>query len=143
MKTLLFLLTVWGVLGLVQCKKDADVGMGLDQDIKLKLKQRVTVTASDAGVQLTLTELSDSRCPSDVNCVWGGEALAKVELRDAAGVVQNAALGCLGSGKCRDSAAVVLDAASYWLVLTAVTPYPSRTAPQPSPKMATLRLTRQ
>jgi len=24
MKTLLFLLTVWGILGLVQCKKDAD-----------------------------------------------------------------------------------------------------------------------
>jgi hypothetical protein len=143
MKTLLFLLAIWGLIGLVQCsKKDSDQVAALNQAIKLQNKQRTTVKAVGTDVQLTVISISDSRCPTDVTCVWQGEAAAEVELRDATGAVQNATL-CLGdcTGK-NDSAAVVLDAVPYWLRLTAVDPYPSSTI-KPSAQAVTLYLNRQ
>ncbi|HEX8425270.1 hypothetical protein [Hymenobacter sp.] len=141
MKTLLFLLAIWGLLGLMQCsKKDSDQVAALDQTIKLQNKQSTTVKAVGTDVQLTVTNIADSRCPSDVTCVWGGQANVNVELRDKAGTMQAADL-CLGACQ-NDSAAVVLDAVPYWLCLTAVDPYPVASAPLPI-RTATLRLTRQ
>lgn len=141
MKTLLFLLAIWGLLGLVQCsKKDSDQVAALDQTIKLQNKQSTTVKAVGTDVQLTVTKISDSRCPSDVTCVWAGQANVNVELRDQAGTLQATDL-CLGACQ-NDSATVVLDAVPYWLTLTAVDPYPVSSAPSPT-QTAALRLTRQ
>lgn len=141
MKTLLFLLAVWGLLGLMQCsKKDSDQVAALNQTIKLQNKQSTTVKAVGTDVQLTVTNIADSRCPSDVECFAAGQATVNVELRDKAGALQATDL-CLG-GCQNDSAAVVLDAVPYWLCLTAVDPYPVSSAPSPT-KTAALRLTRQ
>lgn len=142
MKTLLFLLTVWGLLGLMQCsKKDAEQ-LTLNDTIKLQSKKSTTVKAADSNVQLTVSGISDSRCPANLQCIWAGEAVVDVELRDAIGAVQNASL-CLGDcqGK-NDSATVVLNAIPHWLTLTAVEPAPSN-AGTSSPQTASLRLSRQ
>ena len=32
------------------------------------------------NIKLTITEINDSRCPSDVVCVWQGEAVVKIEV---------------------------------------------------------------
>lgn len=32
------------------------------------------------SLKITITEINDSRCPSDVVCVWQGEALVKINL---------------------------------------------------------------
>ncbi len=125
----------------MQCsKKDSDQVAELNQTIKLQNKQSTTVKAVGTDVQLTVTKISDSRCPSDVTCVWQGAATVNVELRDRAGTLQATDL-CLG-GCQNDSAAVVLDAVPYWLCLTAVDPYPLASAPSPN-QTAALRLTRQ
>ncbi|UYZ62836.1 hypothetical protein [Hymenobacter weizhouensis] len=141
MKTLLLLLGFWVLLGLVQCTKDEDPAVvKLGQKIELKKDQSVQVVTAKAPVQLTVTEITDSRCPSGVNCVAPGQADVSVELRDGAGAVQKATL-CLGSCS-NDSAAVVLDAVPYWLRLTDVNPYPSANA-RFGPQTATLYLTQQ
>ena len=31
-------------------------------------------------LEFTVTEITDSRCPSDVVCVWQGEAIVKIEI---------------------------------------------------------------
>ena len=36
--------------------------------------------SNDNTVKLTITEINDSRCPSDVVCVWQGEALVKIKV---------------------------------------------------------------
>ena len=139
MKTLLFLLGVWAMLGLMQCKKDAAALP--DQTIALQLQQRVWVSGAGAGVEVTLTRLTDSRCPTEAVCVWQGQANVEVSLRDATNRAQSVAL-CLGA--CRnDSAAVVLNTVPYWLRLTDVSPYPTLRVPPTGPSVATFRLTRQ
>ncbi|UOG74369.1 hypothetical protein MTX78_19900 [Hymenobacter tibetensis] len=142
MKTLLFLLTVWGLLGLMQCsKKDAEQ-LTLNDTIKLESKKSTTVKAADSNVQFTVSGISDSRCPANLQCIWAGEATVDVELRDAIGAVQNASL-CLGD--CRgknDSATVVLNTIPHWLTLLAVEPGPAATGTS-SAQTASLRLTRQ
>ena len=34
----------------------------------------------DNSIKLSITEINDSRCPSDVVCVWQGEAIVKIEI---------------------------------------------------------------
>ena len=124
MKTLAFLLTVWGVLGLVQCSKEDSAIRNQSQDVKLKVNESVQLSEPDNPVRLTLTKLQDARCPTKADCVWQGQAEVVAELRDAAGASQTAAL-CLGA--CRnDSVAVQLGTRTYALKLREVTPHPSR-----------------
>ena len=123
MKTLVLLLTIWGVLGLVQCSKEDSVIRSQSQDVKLKVNEAVQLREPNNPVRLTLTKLQDARCPAKAECVWQGQAEVVAELRDAAGASQTAAL-CLGA--CRnDSVAVQLGTRTYALKLQEVTPYPN------------------
>lgn len=140
MKTRLTILGLGVVLGLAQCTKEEEPTIALGQKIELQAQQSARVATASAPVQLTITKLTDSRCPVGVYCFQSGWADVEVELRDKAGAVQQAAL-CLG-GCLNDSAAVVLNAEPYWLRLTAVVPYPSATA-RLGPQTATLYLSRQ
>ena len=36
--------------------------------------------SNDNSLKLSITEINDSRCPSDVVCVWQGEAIVKIEI---------------------------------------------------------------
>lgn len=139
MKLLLFLLALWAVLGLVQCKKDTSVEP--NQEFSLAQGQSVRIGDGGSEVELAVTVLSESRCPTDVDCIWGGQANVKAELRGGSGATQNAAL-CLGVCT-NDSAAVLLNATPYWLVLKAVTPYPSLKRRLPIRPAATLLLVRR
>lgn len=136
MKPLLSLLGLCTILSLVQCKKDTAIAP--NEDFSLAVNKATQVAAEDARLEVAVTELSESRCPTDVDCTWQGQASVKVELRGGGQPVQTAAL-CLGA--CRnDTAAVVVNAVPYWLVLKAVTPYPAKNQSVLVRQMATLRL---
>lgn len=137
MKTLLVLVLFWAALGLVQCQKN-DVTPVIDGTVKLRASQSATFKTAGKSVLLRVAKLSDSRCPTNMQCIWQGQALAEVELRGATGDAQLTSL-CLGACQ-NDSAAVVIEAVPYWLVLASVDPYPSA-ATASKPSTATLRLT--
>ncbi len=61
---------------LTGCQNDAKTG----EEFSLSVGQSVEITGED--LKITFTEVSgDSRCPSDVVCVWAGEVtcLMKIE----------------------------------------------------------------
>lgn len=36
--------------------------------------------SADKSLKFTITEINDSRCPSDVVCIWQGEAIVKINV---------------------------------------------------------------
>lgn len=121
--------------GLLACRKDA---MQAGQVINLVPKQPATLALGGPGsVQATLTELSDSRCPSGLVCFAAGTIAATVELTDGH-APQTVRLG-YQKYYAADSVRVTLNQQNYWVRVLDVTPYPSsKNATQL--RVATLRL---
>lgn len=69
--------------------------VGLNQETELAPGQSV----QSGALRVTFKEVDgDSRCPADVVCVWEGDALVKVELRDQGGEPAARELHTSGSG---------------------------------------------
>lgn len=119
--------------GLLACQKEV---ASPSQTFDLPYQQPVTIAASGAA-QATLVSINDSRCPSDVVCIWGGTIAATVTLADGA-ATQTVRLG-YDRSYTRDSAQVTLHNQTYWLRLLGAQPYPS-TKNVGQPKTATFRL---
>ncbi len=56
----------------------ASGGVPLDQSFKIKVGD--TVRVADLGLQFTAVP-SDSRCPPDVNCIWVGDGVVRLEVQ--------------------------------------------------------------
>ncbi len=79
-------------------------------------------TAVDGGrLKITYTDLTDSRCPKTVVCVWAGDAAATVRL-DAAGAVATPTLHTGLEPKAATHA-------GYVVTLASVDPYPGTEPP--------------
>jgi hypothetical protein len=107
-------------------------------------KQPTTIALTPGHtVQATLTEVSDSRCPADVQCITAGYVAVGISLTD--GKMEPLALRlCLGCNarnqpNTTDSVAVTLHQKLYWMRLLAVRPAPANPSNNPAP-VATLRL---
>jgi hypothetical protein len=115
--------------------------------IELTYKQLTTIALDPAHqVQAILTEVRDSRCPADVQCIVAGYVAVAISLSDGKAGPQSLRL-CLGCNarnqpETTDSVAVVLHQKPYWLRLLAVRPAPANPSNTPPP-VATLRLRRQ
>ncbi|MBQ47648.1 MAG: hypothetical protein CMP10_09310 [Zetaproteobacteria bacterium] len=56
-----------------------------ENNIKIRtvtLEEGESVVLDNEQLQLTLTELVDSRCPADMQCIWQGEAKAKIAVSE-------------------------------------------------------------
>jgi hypothetical protein len=140
MKALLIIALLTGLSA--SCQKvpgPASPALSIGQPFSLASQQRTALPASSGGpVQLTLTEILDSRCPSGKQCIWEGYVAVTVELRDGGSTPQTARIGLSRipiPPYTRDSVAVTLNQRAYWLRLLAVSD-----APASADKMATLRL---
>lgn len=51
----------------------------LDREFKLKAGRQVTVKGTKLRIRFVAVE-NDSRCPSDVTCVWAGNAAVQLQL---------------------------------------------------------------
>ena len=80
-KTILNLNILTGILGLFlivsQPVAFGEEGLFLDFPIGLKIGETVNI---DSNLKITLLDIQDSRCPSDVVCVWEGTVSAKIQL---------------------------------------------------------------
>ncbi|MCI0558505.1 MAG: hypothetical protein MN733_08425, partial [Nitrososphaera sp.] len=104
---------------------DAPARARLGVPFQIAINETVAVAGSDISVKFyNVTE--DSRCPSDVVCVWAGQVTAMV------GVTQNSTdLGrfslTLGAGSNTSTAEQKVGA--YTIKLTQVDPYPTSSQP--------------
>lgn len=101
----------------------------LDLPIGLKIGETANI---DEDLKMTLLDVEDSRCPSDVVCVWQGMVTAKVQLQKGA---QD--LGVHGiSTETIEGDEEIFD--GYYIRLTNIDPYPVSTSPiEPSDYMLT------
>ncbi len=74
MKTVLMILSLFAVLILSGLPDESFA----DKRIKLHLGQ----TISTENLKFTLHGVDDSRCPSDVTCVWGGQVTATIQIQN-------------------------------------------------------------
>ncbi len=78
-------------------------------------------TAKQSGLKVKFIEvLEDSRCPTDVNCIWAGNAKIKIEVTNKGGGKKILELNTNSGSKG--------DQFDGWAIdLVALTPYPSTT----------------
>ena len=130
-------------LGFISCKKMDSVGV--DQQFEVQEQRTVVVALPTGKPQIRVIKISESRCPTGVQCFWAGQVTVDVALSVGSdstcvtGLYLGQGLGQGANWHNRDSAAVALAGQSYWLYLLAVNPYPSGNSP--SKKTATFRLT--
>ena len=72
------------VTTLTACATAVDTAIVAEPGQSFSLPEGKTATVNGTGVKITFTSVkTDSRCPTDVQCVWAGEA--KIELSVSAG----------------------------------------------------------
>jgi len=79
MKTLFIFLALI-TISFISCDKESfseSFSLGLENDFKIYGEYQ----SIDNSLYFTLTEINDSRCPSDVVCVWEGKADVKIEVK--------------------------------------------------------------
>lgn len=113
--TLLLLLLVSGCLGF-----GSETKVILNQPFSLKINQTAYLASEDLTIHLR--EINDSRCPSDVVCVWAGEALAKIE-------IGKGGTGALLMMRLEEHPQAVEFLDAYTMELISVDPYPSTANP--------------
>lgn len=78
MKSLNILILLFAIF-IISCEKETIYEtfiIGLDGDFKLNEEYQLT----DNPLAFSIIEINDSRCPSDVICVWQGMAELKIEV---------------------------------------------------------------
>jgi hypothetical protein len=69
------------VLLLVGCGGGAQIRAALGQEFTLAIGQTAEITGENLKIKF-LEVVEDSRCPSNVNCIWAGRVSAVVEIKD-------------------------------------------------------------
>jgi len=119
-KIIALLIIALFVLGCIQ--ENADVKGELGLPFPLKINQ--TALISPEKLMLKLADVpQDSRCPSDVVCVWAGEAT--ITLEAVKGVQLKTFNLTVGAGSQNDSA----DFAGYTITVVGLEPYPKASNP--------------
>ncbi|MEM6964422.1 MAG: hypothetical protein AAF573_06630 [Bacteroidota bacterium] len=130
------------VLLLSGCPKVTnEPGYNLGETIMLKPNQPVKIRSEN--IYLLLTEVKDSRCPKEVNCVRAGEAKVAVDfgVGDAVSALELEAKGlCFKEdGSCGEST----DAQGYKVQLYNVYPYPVESTTKEENYTAKVMVTKQ
>ena len=109
--------------------------VNIDRDFDLKPGQ----TARVDGAALTVSFIGvpeDSRCPTDVVCIWAGNGAVSLSITDDTGAKNNVVLNTTLSPRSVRSSA-------YEISLTGLKPAPKQASPIPLAEyVATLRITR-
>src|SRR5262245_64416546 len=74
-----YFVTMMFAVALAACGRDGSAAT-LNAPIQLAPGQSAVFDGEDLEVKLVAVD-SDSRCPSDVTCVWAGEVIARIAVR--------------------------------------------------------------
>lgn len=78
MKTFYLFLALIAI-SFISCDKESvsdSFGFGLENDFKINGEYH----SIDNSLNFSITEINDSRCPSDVVCIWAGKADVKIKV---------------------------------------------------------------
>jgi len=78
MKTIYLFLALIAI-SFISCEKETvpdSFSFGLENDFKINGEYH----SADNSLKFKITEINDSRCPSDVVCIWAGKADVKIEV---------------------------------------------------------------
>lgn len=112
----------------IACEKTIETSKIIGYGTRVELKQTESIwfgADSLTGLKVTVTEIADSRCPEDVDCVWAGEAkvdLLAVQTQDSVNL--KLTIDPTNSYKI-DTLDFTLNSKNYKALLFAVDPYPS------------------
>jgi hypothetical protein len=111
----------------------------LDKSFQLRLG--ATAVLSPDNVQITFAKMSqDSRCPSDVQCAWAGQAVVQIQVAPPGGAPETADLTLGPSPQPQASATF----GQYAVEFRDLEPYPITTIPiNPNDYIATLVVSKQ
>ncbi len=73
---LLFILTLFIFVSCNEETSSDSFKIGFENEFQYGILNQ----SHDNSIKLSITEINDSRCPSDVVCVWQGEAIVKIEI---------------------------------------------------------------
>lgn len=107
-----------GVLGAKANANSALESVRLGREFKLKVGRQVTVRGTKLRIRFVTVE-NDSRCPSDVTCVWAGNAAVRLQL----GTGRGTKTVTLNTSK-SPSFAGETEYQGYKVKLVELTPYP-------------------
>jgi len=136
------------VVLLVACNQDEVGQRKVSLDIPFRISENETVLINDPfpespqSLMIQLFNISDSRCPGNVVCIWGGTAniLLNItntkETKDVQLCIGDCALFGLSN-----EIEIIFGSASYVIIFEALTPFPSDLSSEPR-KFATLMLIR-
>lgn len=139
MKTYFYLLVF--LCCLTSCKKDEQlVTAPFEQTVTLGFKQSVTLSGREfPELIVTILDVDDSRCPTDVICTWGGLVQTTFGIKDQSGNTQTLTL--------RDgpahSAEAQVNGGRYVFTVLEVTPKPTRASNDKQAKQVVFVVKRQ
>ena len=134
------------VVLLVACNQDEVGQRKVSLDIPFQISENETVLINDPSPEspqsliIQLLNISDSRCPSNVVCVWAGNANISLnitntkETKDVQLCIGDCALFGLSN-----EIEIIFGSASYVIIFEALAPYPSDLSSEPR-QSATLKL---
>ena len=100
-----------------------------------ELKHGQQILLQDTDIELKLVEVTDSRCPRNVTCVWAGNGVVKLEASQRGRNRKILTLNTLGSSALPKQQSY----AGYWISLVSLNPYPQTSGGiRPGEYMATL-----
>ena len=134
-----FLLTI---LVFVQaCKKENS--KDFSGTYQISLNQTVKIPSNGSATAVTLTNVNDSRCPINANCVTAGYVFINLNFSDKNGEQSIS----LCSANCLDKVyrpnSIVLNGVTYEVKLDDVTPFPDLPNPTSANKKATIVITKK
>lgn len=119
MNKVFFIFTIVCLLGF-SCQKEAfpeDFVIGQEENFHCG----IDYLSTDNTIKFSITEINDSRCPSDLKCFWAGKADVKIELESP--VKATFVLSTLDNGIYNSTDTV----GNYSFQLIDVLPYPVST----------------
>jgi hypothetical protein len=133
-----YLLSLLMVLLMTQCQRDEVLPQVAEPGKAFLLKQgeRLQVSGNEnTRLELQVEEVSDSRCPEDVVCVWYGNAVVKLKVYGSSGKSQTLSF-CLGEcnpepTRSKHTLTAEVGGQAYEITLLEVLPYPNSTNRQP------------
>ena len=131
----IFLLTAWYAAGIVlwqitiSCSEDTalqntPIEGSFESTAIASTDQQVIYISEGSPFSIEVTSIKDSRCPSDVVCIWAGQAQVTFFIT---GIDQPIDLYLVMGSQCETcSYEFVFEGRLYELILEDVSPYPTR-----------------
>ncbi|HUH33630.1 MAG TPA: hypothetical protein VLZ28_06725 [Daejeonella sp.] len=110
------------------CKKEDAPGLKsvqLDNPFEISVSEQAIIHGSNTVMEIT--DISDSRCPADVQCFWAGNTKVKLNVSGLGvnDILLNFCIGqCDNRYRKADTLAMQYQNQSYSIILSEVKPYP-------------------